>query len=541
MSQDNRQRQRQEGPALRLPPHSVEAEQGVLACCLLAPAEVLPEVLGKLGEDEAFYDLRHQTLLQCLRAMSDARMHIDMLTVPQRLKDGGLLEQAGGLAYVSGLMDCAPSAANLSAYLDTVLDKWKRRKALKMVGELQIAIYDEAIPADDVVAKATAGVMKLSESVTLDDVKTLGAELPSIVDELESVSRGHKVMTGMSTGFNYLDNMTAGFGSQDYVVIGGRPSLGKTALAMQIAENVALGQDKSVCVFSLEMSRRGLASRMLFSRANANLMKWRNGFPQPHVLPDLVRSAGELSKAKIHVQQMTRMNARQLAIAARRAKSQFDVSLFVLDYLQLMQGTGELARGDGRAQELAQVSQVICELKKELNTPWIVVAQLNRDSEKEPDRPPRLSDLKDTGQIEQDADLVGILYKPVLKHYRKDPTSDLGKQDVDFLTKTPAQSLPKEFLGNDWETYINLVKIEVLKQRNGPTGSCSMLYIRPWVRFMDAYVREKTREAAEPRPRGKNNEMVLPDCFTPAQHESFESANDGDPLPYVKPHAKRKE
>lgn len=453
----------------RLPPHSTEAEQGVLGCLLWSPNDCANECITKFkgATTEIFYDLRHETIYNTILAMYDKREAIDLITLQQRLKDrqaaGGNqteLDLVGGIAYLSSLQDSVPSAANLSYYLEIVLEKSTLRKMIRTCSDIVSRAYEHEGEVDQLMDEAERGVLRIAESRVSGETATIKELTNRAITQIEQFHQNQGMLTGVATGFADLDRMTSGLHGGEMIVIAARPSMGKTSLAMNIAENVALDQQLPVGVFSLEMTSESLVLRMLCSRARVNLRNVRDGFLAERDIPKLTGTAGKLGKSPLFIDDSSGLSILQLRAKARRMHQQHGIKLLVIDYLQLMHSTAKRA-AENRQQEIADISSGIKGLAKELNIPVIVLAQLNREIEKDKNRKPRLSDLRESGSIEQDADLVGLLYKPASD---EDDQRDAGPDLAD--------SRP-----------VNLL---IAKQRNGPTGDVNLTFLNSITRFESA-------------------------------------------------------
>jgi replicative DNA helicase len=443
----------------RLPPHSPEAEQGVLGCVLLSPNDCMGECIGrfKAGTD-VFYDLRHQTIFSMLVEMYDSREAIDLITLQQRLKNKQLLEEVGGITYLAALPDTVPSAANLSYYLDIVMEKYLLRKMIHTCTEVVGRVYDYEGEVDALLDEVERDILRISESRVQNLTITIKDLVKKAISTIEDFHQRQGMLTGVGTGFTDLDKMTSGLHGGEMVVIAARPSMGKTSLAMNIAEYVAIEQRLPVGVFSLEMTSESLVLRMLCSRSRVNLRNVREGFLAERDFPKLTGSAGKLANAPLFIDDSSALSILQLRAKARRMWQQYGIKLFVIDYLQLLHSTAR--RAENRQQEIADISSGIKSLAKELSVPVIVLSQLNRELEREKNRKPRLSDLRESGAIEQDADVVGLLYKP--------------------------SSGDDEESGNAAEEDAVPVNLLIAKQRNGPTGDVNLTFLKSYTRFESA-------------------------------------------------------
>ncbi len=445
-------------PADRLPPHSPEAERGVLGCVMLSPNDCMGECIEKLkGGAEVFYDLRHQTIFSMLAEMYDKREGIDIITLQQRLKDKAVLDEVGGIAYLNSLADAVPSAANLRYYVEILLEKFVLRKMVQVCTEVVGRVYENEDDVDGFLDEVERDVLRISEirvDPKADKIKDL---VNRAINLVEDYHRRQGMLTGVGTGFIDFDKMTTGLHGGEMVVLAARPSMGKTSLAMNIAEHVVIEQKLPVGVFSLEMTSDSLVLRMLCSQARVNLRNVREGFLADRDFAPLTNAAGRLAGSPLYIDDTSGLSILQLRAKARRMWQQFGIKLFVIDYLQLLHSTAR--RAENRQQEIADISNGIKSLAKELNVPVIVLSQLNRELEKDKDRKPRLSDLRESGAIEQDADLVCLLYKPS----REDEDSGGGEEQ---------DAVP-----------VNLL---IAKQRNGPTGDVHLTFLKSYTRFESA-------------------------------------------------------
>jgi replicative DNA helicase len=452
----------------RLPPHSPEAEMGVLGCILLSPNDTLGECIqGFKAGGEVFYDLRHRMIYELLVAMFDQKEAIDLVTVQQRLKDRNQLDAIGGLAYLSALPDAVPSAANLSYYADIIREKHLLRRMIQTCTSVMSRVYDHQGEVDALLDEVERDVLRISEERAETDTPSVKELVKKAIVTIEECHKNQGALTGLTTGFPDLDKMTSGLHGGEMVVIAARPSMGKTSLAMNIAEHVAVESRLPVGVFSLEMTADSLVLRMLCSRSRVNLRSIRDGFLAERDFPKLTGAAGKLSGSPLFIEDSPGLSILQLRAKARRMHQQHGIKLFVIDYLQLLHSTAR--RAENRQQEIADISNGIKALAKELSVPVIVLSQLNREVEKERNRKPRLSDLRESGAIEQDADLVALLYRP-----------SSGEDDEG---------------GGGVESDSEQVNLLIAKQRNGPTGEVELTFLKGYTRF-----ESKAKVSAEDLP-----------------------------------------
>lgn len=502
----------------RLPPNSLEAERGALACCLLDPLLSLNHCEEANVAPDWFYDLRHQVIYDALRELQKKGWVADVITLQDALKKAGRLEDVGGLEYLQTLPDAAPSASNLEYYLQILWEKLLLRQMIRAGIDMAQGAYSieegEKTTADQLLARVEKEVARLAEGRTQATEQRLKNIILNVIEELEDYHRGKPQLKGViATGIEYLDKLVGGLGGRNgnYIVLSGRPGTGKTSLAMQIADYAAnehvwfepildasgkpVMEERNgkemfkverkvgipVGIFSLEMAAEALVFRMLFQKARADMQRWRTGFGESDDIPKLIKaSTGLAGRDNILVDDTARMPIEELRAKARRMFRNDGVRLFVVDYIQLMRA-GRRFRED-RVQELAEISAELAALAKEFFTPFIIIAQMNRDYEKDPNRKPRLSDLKDCGAIEQDADLVGFLYHPKLrdKHAEQYETSML------------------RVYGNDWSKFPTRQNLFVAKHRYGPMGDVQLLFQRSCTRYLDYNVWLKEHGEKDP-------------------------------------------
>src|SRR6185369_13760930 len=425
-----------------------------------SPNECMGISIEKLKSGaEVFYDLRHQTIFTSLSEMYDNREAIDIITLQQRLKDKQLLEQVGGIAYLASLPDAVPSSANLSYYLDIVQEKYLLRKMIHTCTDVVSRVYDHEGEVDALMDEVERDILRISESRVQAHTSTIKDLVKKAINTIEDFHQRQGMLTGIGTGFSDLDKMTSGLHGGEMVVIAARPSMGKTSLAMNVAEHVAIDQKLAVGVFSLEMSSESLVLRMLCSRARVNLRNIREGFFSERDFPKITSAAGKLAASPLYIDDTAGLSILQLRAKARRMWQQYGVKLFVIDYLQLLHSTAR--RAENRQQEIADISNGVKALAKELDVPVIVLSQLNREMEKDKNRKPRMSDLRESGAIEQDADLVGLLYKP---NSNDDEENSGGGADHEAVPVT----------------------LFIAKQRNGPTGDVPLTFLKAYTRFESA-------------------------------------------------------
>ncbi|MEA3149041.1 MAG: replicative helicase [Verrucomicrobiota bacterium] len=436
-------------------PFSEDGEKGVLCSLLLSPRDVADICVLHL-RSEAFYIPAHEIIYSLVLEFGDKYKPIDFISLKQALKDRNQLEEIGGPEYLSDLYNFVPTAANAGYYVDIVREKFVLRRLISTCTRLSTQCYDQQGDIEPLLDEAEKEIFSITGEHVKTDLVPTKELVMSAIEQIEKLYENRGSMTGLSTGFVELDRMTSGLHPAEMIVIAARPSMGKTALAMNIAEHVAMDAGKAVAVFSLEMSSQQLVQRILCSRAKVDLQRVRNGFLSERDFPNLTAAASQVAAAKMFIDDTPGLSITELRAKARRLKSQQDIQLIVIDYLQLLRSMSRRAQ-DNRQLEISEISAGIKALAKELNLPIIVIAQLNRQPDtraKEGGRP-RLGDLRESGSIEQDADLVGLLVRP--EYYE---TDDEAKQ---------------ERAGE--------AELIIAKQRNGPIGDIPLTFLKQYTRF----------------------------------------------------------
>src|SRR6058998_3765175 len=447
----------------RTPPHSVEAEQGVLGSMLISPRETIAECVEKINE-EYFYVPAHRTIYNVLVDLWNTSQAIDLITFTQVLRDRHLLDSVGGAAFVTSLFTFVPTAANVGYYLEIVRDKYILREIISAATESVRRAYEEQDEVNNLLDEVEQRISAVGEDRFKGEMLSMKEQVMSTLESIEKLFENKGAITGVSTGFRDLDKLTSGLHSSEMIVIAARPSMGKTALAMNIAEHAAIEVKLPVAIFSLEMSAQQLVQRMLCSRARVNLAKTRDGFLAEADFPKLTHAASKLAEAKIFIDDSAGLSILELRAKARRLKAQQDVQLIIVDYLQLLRSTSRRSQ-DNRQLEISEISAGLKGLAKELKIPIIVVAQLNRQPEQRSGGKPRLSDLRESGSIEQDADLVGLLVRP-----------EIYEEDEEARAEKAGEA-----------------ELIIAKQRNGPVGEIPLTFLKEFTRFED-----RARSVSEP-------------------------------------------
>jgi replicative DNA helicase len=438
-------------------PHSLDAEQALISSILLSPDKVLPECIERIGEDSSFFHLpAHGTIYEVLTELWENKKPIDLITVTDSLREKKLLDQVGGPGTIATLYDFVPTAANAAFYLDILYQKRLLRKVILTCTECAARAYEPDQEVHDFIDSVEQQIFQISQTRRTGEVRTMREEVLDAIQAIEKLLENRGGITGLPTGFKDLDRMTSGLHPAEMFVIAARPSMGKTALAMNIAEHVGVVEKKAVAIFSLEMSTGQLVQRLLCSLARVDLAKARDGFLSDRDFQSLMAAAQQLIDSQILIDDTAALSINELRAKARRLKTQHDIQLIVIDYLQLLRSTSRRAQ-DNRQQEISEISNGIKAVAKELKIPVVVLAQLNRNPENRPGNKPRLSDLRESGAIEQDADVVGLLVRS--EYY--------GNDDEDGADRTGEAELI------------------IAKQRNGPTGEIPLTFLKQFTRFED--------------------------------------------------------
>lgn len=498
-----------------LPPHSPEAERGVIGCLLVeaercaaerTPAgEVMEECVRYGVAPDWFYDLRHRELWSLARSLADAGKPFDLILVTAKLTASNQLEAIGGLSYLNDMAAAVPSAANLAHYLAELRDKHALRHVLKVCAETAIAARNLPQDVTAFVAGFEAQTLGLSERHVPTSYRPISEHVPEYIEHIEIASRGRQAITGIETPWWYLNNMTAGLQRHELVVIGARPSTGKTAMGLDILRH-ALSLGESCLFFSIEMHTESIINRMVAQIARIDSQKLRNGFIPDHKSEDVhkavVALGGDIG-TRLFIDSRSFVTGQDVWVAARRAYRQHKISVVMVDYLQLMRGTREYRN---RNEEVGECSAWLKRVAKELPVVVIALAQLNRESEKEKSgRAPTMADLRESGNVEQDADLIGMLWRP-----RVDETDYSQMRWLEVHKPDDAKETSKWFAGETnivhgpagknlevnlgWRDEFGRINLSIEKNRNGPTGRCELLLQLRSTRFVDLYSPNRVKE-----------------------------------------------
>jgi replicative DNA helicase len=439
----------------KLPPQNLEAEQSILGAILI-DNDALPRVL-EIIDPEDFYKLSHRKIFSAMTDLFDKNEPIDLITLPDHLRRINDLEAVGGLSYLSSLVAMTPTAANVRYHSHIVREKALLRGLLRSASDIAGKIYEDNLDAEDLVDYAEKSIFDISDKRIKVSFVSLKQVIKDSFEMIEHLYDKKETITGVPSGFKDLDEYTTGFQKGDLIVIGGRPSMGKTAFALNVAQHVGLEMREPVAIFSLEMAKEQLAFRLLCAEAMVNSNSIRKGFIKKEDWHRLTSAASKLTDAPIFIDDSSGVTALELRAKARRLKMEHGLSLIIVDYLQLMKGKGSFER---REQEISDISRSLKGLAKELSVPVIAVSQLNRSVEMRKPPKPMLADLRESGAIEQDADVILFLYRDEI--YNKDNPANKG-----------------------------LAEVDIAKQRNGPAGvTVKLSFLSKCTRFMNLTDRE---------------------------------------------------
>ncbi len=422
-----------------MPPQNAEAEMSVLGCLML-DRDALIKIGDVLVADD-FYEGRHKTIFEAVIALSEKNVSIDILTVTNWLEERKLLDRVGGSSYLTQLVNAVPSSAHISHYAFIVRKKGTLRKLINAANDMTNLAFNEEGDIEDILDAAEQKLFNISQKHLKQNFVSIGNILHSTFERIDELHRDKGSLRGVPTGYVDLDNLLGGLQKSDLVVLAARPSMGKTSLALDIMRHVAVNAKVPVGIFSLEMSKDQLVDRLLSSQSDVNLWKIRTGHLNDEDFEKIGQAMGELSESPIFIDDAAGSNIMEVRTKARRLHSEHGVGLIVVDYLQLMQGRST----ENRVQEVSEISRALKLLAREINVPVLALSQLSRGVENRPDKVPQLSDLRESGSIEQDADVVMFIYREEM--YK-------GKD-----SRRP-----------------HIAEIHIKKHRNGPTGMVDLYF-----------------------------------------------------------------
>ena len=435
----------------RVPPQNIEAEQAVLGAMLLE-REAIAKVMEKLRSED-FYREAHKVIFNAMLELYNRNEAVDLVTVTEVLKKNGKLEDVGGIAYVTSLANAVPTAANVVYHAGIVEEKSILRQLVRSATEIAELGYEGSEDVSDIIDSAEKKILDISNRKKDTDFVPINNIVMDSFKDLEALMNNKNGLTGLPTGFVDFDNLTSGLHGSDFIILAARPSMGKTALSLNIVQNVAIrsgrqtdGKPKVVAFFSLEMSKEQLVQRMLCAEANIDSQRLRIGELRDEDWMQLIQTADALSAAQIYI------TAMEMRSRARRLKAEHGLDLIVVDYLQLMQGSGKRNLSGDRQQEVSEISRSLKALARELNVPIIALSQLSRSVESRQVKRPMLSDLRESGSLEQDADIVMFLYR-------------------------------EDYYNPETENK-NITELIVAKHRNGPVGTINLFFHKQFTKFV---------------------------------------------------------
>ncbi|AGA59807.1 replicative DNA helicase [Thermobacillus composti KWC4] len=432
----------------RVPPQNIEAEQAVLGSILLE-ADALVTAMERLRPED-FYQPVHRMIYETMIELGEAGQPIDLVTLTAALQDKQRLEEAGGVDYLSRLLSVVPTAANVDYYARIVEEKSLLRRLIRTATEI---VQEGYAGADDVgllLNDAEQRILEISNRRTGSGFISIRDVLMDVFEQIEFLYNHRGGVTGIPSGFPDLDRMTSGFQRSDLIIVAARPSVGKTAFALNIAQNVGVRARETVAIFSLEMSASQLVQRMVCAESNVDAGRLRTGRLEGDDWEKLTMAIGALSEAEIYIDDTPGVTVADIRAKLRRLKKERGLGLVVIDYLQLIQGRGK--PGENRQQEVSEISRTLKQIARELEVPVIALSQLSRGVEQRQDKRPMLSDLRESGSIEQDADIVAFLYRD------------------DYYDRETERK--------------NIIEIIIAKQRNGPVGTVELVFLKNFNKFV---------------------------------------------------------
>ena len=431
-----------------VPPQSLEAEESILSA-ILVDNDTLPEILEILSPKD-FYRSSHQKTFTAMTELFSRNEPVDLVTLTNILRERGWLEEIGGATYLANLVDTVPLAVNAQHYAKIVHDKACLRQLIEKSNAIAKRCFEDRGDVENVIDYAESSIFEISENKIKPSFYPIGKIIELNIDALEERQGNKALVTGVATGYAKLDELTAGLQKSDLIILAGRPGMGKTAFALNIAKNSAVDTNVPVAIFSLEMSKEQLSFRMLSSEARVDSSRLRRGFITQDDWIKITDAAGFLSQAPIFIDDSPNIGVLEIRAKSRRLKMENDIGLIVIDYLQLMKGRISAERRDI---EISEISRSLKALAKELDIPVLALSQLNRKLEERSDKRPQLADLRESGALEQDADVVAFIYRDEL--YNKDENNpNKGKAEIILA-----------------------------KQRNGPTGTAILTFLETYTRF----------------------------------------------------------
>ncbi|WP_010290549.1 replicative DNA helicase [Kurthia massiliensis] len=432
----------------RVMPHNQEAEQSVIGAIFLEPQALVTASEVLVPED--FYHSAHKIIFETMQTLNDQRKAIDTITVAEELANKNLLDDVGGITYITEIASAVPTAANVTFYANIVAEKSVLRRLIRTATKIVEDGYTREDEVAELLGEAEKQIMEVASRKNSSDFKHIKGVLVETYDHVEQLQNRKGDVTGIPTGFRDLDRLTAGFQRGDLIIVAARPSVGKTAFALNVAQAVGTKTDENVAIFSLEMGAEQLVMRMLCAEGNIDAQVLRTGALTTEDWSKLTLAMGTLSRAGIYIDDSAGIRVNDIRAKCRRLKQEHGLGMILIDYLQLIQGPGK--SGQNRQQEVSDISRALKGLARELEVPVIALSQLSRGVEQRQDKRPMMSDLRESGSIEQDADIVAFLYR---EDYYDKETEDA-----------------------------NTIEIIVAKQRNGPTDTVKLAFKKEFNKFV---------------------------------------------------------
>ncbi|WP_179598953.1 replicative DNA helicase [Neobacillus driksii] len=437
----------------RLPPQNIEAEQAVLGAIFLEPSALT--VASEILIPEDFYRASHQKIFNAMLKLNDEGKVVDLVTVTEELAAAKLIEDTGGVSYLSELASSVPTAANIEYYARIVEEKSLLRRLIRTATEIASDGYSREDEVEALLSEAEKNILAVAQRKNAGAFHNIKDVLVRTYDNIEQMHQRAGEITGLETGFIELDRMTAGFQRNDLIIVGARPSVGKTAFALNIAQNVAHKTGENIAIFSLEMGAEQLVMRLLCAEGNIDAQRLRTGSLTDEDWGKLTMAMGSLSNSGIFIDDTPGVRISDIRSKCRRLKQEHGLGMILIDYLQLILGSGRT--GENRQQEVSEISRSLKQLARELQVPVIALSQLSRGVEQRQDKRPMMSDIRESGSIEQDADIVAFLYRD------------------DYYDKESENK--------------NIIEIIIAKQRNGPTGTVSLAFVKEYNKFVNLETR----------------------------------------------------
>ncbi|MBE9389104.1 replicative DNA helicase [Vagococcus salmoninarum] len=438
----------------RVPPQNIEAEQAVLGSIFL-DAESIIEAMEYV-ETKDFYRRSHQLIFETMISLNDRNEAIDVITVKDQLENANLVEDIGGLTYLSELALTVPTAANIVHYAKIVEQKSLLRNLIQTATDIVSQGFEQGDAVETILDEAERKILEVSEKRNRSGFLSISEVLNTTFAEIDRLSQQEEEITGLPTGYHALDKMTAGLQPEELIILAARPAVGKTAFALNIAQNVGTKTDKAVAIFSLEMGASSLVNRMLCAEGTIDASHLRTGQLNEEEWQNLIMAMGSLSKAHIYIDDTPGIKISEIRAKCRKlAQEKGNLGLILIDYLQLIEGTGR----ENRQQEVSEISRQLKKLAKELKVPVIALSQLSRGVEQRQDKRPVLSDIRESGSIEQDADIVAFLYRD--DYYRDEEGAEPSEEQEDN----------------------NIIEVIIEKNRSGARGTVELLFIKEYNKF----------------------------------------------------------